>query len=738
MVGRRVNGGSRGSERHPLSVFLNHQHAWVFALVMVALVFWAFRLYRRVPPAVGPALRRTLLGLRVAAIAVVVFVLLEPVIRFTKTGNERPVVAVLLDDSRSMAIDDGTGGMRRGDEALALLNEVIVPRVARDADVRAYRFSDGTDPMTTERGAIEGEPGFNGELTDIPAAFLALRRDVPEGLGAIVLATDGAGNRGGSVIDAWRPLGVPVYALGVGSEMEPKDISVREVLTNRMSYAGEALPVEVTLSSAGFQGASSTVELSEDGKILDRATVDLSGTGEESTVRFSVVPSSSGVHRYAVEVPAAPGELSDANNRRVVATNTLGGKVRVLLAATRPGLDYAFIGRELASDGNVELTSFAEIEGAATRTAAGPPDALDELLSYDLVVLVDPDWSRLPFPADWLVRFVRERGGGLLVTGLPPQNGGDAAVLLPVTVSRRAGSVPTETRLLLTADGETSPVTRVADGRYENAALWEGLPPVWTALPPAWVARPEATVLAAAASLDEGEGTPVVVVSRSGAGNVAIIAAVGLWRWKMAGPSEPDVLDAVMANTTRWLTARGELTRVAVETDKDVYSAGESVRFSAQVYGGDYRLARDASVTVEVAKGEGAAPVETLVLSPDGDFYRGEVGRLTPGRYLYVARGEAGGESMGESAGEFVVDEFSLEDAETRRRPGPLRRLAEASGGAYVSPETIDDLPESVQLERRRTTVRREFEAWNSSWPLVILVGLLSAEWAVRRRKGMP
>ncbi len=721
-----------------MSIFLNHQHVWVFLLALAALVFLAFRLYRRVPPAVSPALRAALLALRISAIAVLVFVLLEPVLRFSRTSTERPIVAVLLDTSRSMAIADGTGGMTRGDEAVALLNEVVIPRVARDAEVRAFGFSDGVEPLATGRGGIEGEPAFDGKLTDIPQAFAELRREIPEGLSAIVLATDGAGNRGGSVLDAWRPLGVPVYALGVGSEAEPRDIGVRAALTNRISYAGEVLPVEVTLSSAGFAGASTTLELSENGRVLDSATVELSGTGEESVVRFDVVPSAPGPHRYTIEVPVAPGELSSSNNKRVVATNTLGGKVRVLLAASRPGWDFAFLARELSADGNMELTSFATLAGGR-RTTDSAPASVDEVLSYDLVVLVEPDWSDPPFPSEWLARFVNERGGGLLVVGLPPGRGlgGDAASLLPVVSTGPAESALAEARVSLTVDGESSPLTRVVDGRYENASLWEELPPVWTAADAWWKAGPEATTLASAG--DGGAGAvPVVLISRSGGGSVALFAATGFWRWKMAGPAEPDVLDAVVANAARWLTARGELARVTAESDKDVYPAGETVHLSAQVYGSDYRLARNASVTVEVARGEGSAPVQTLVLPPDGDFYRGAVDGLTPARYVYTAHGDISGESMGEARGEFVVDEFSLEDSEIRRRPGPLKRLADESGGSYVSPETIGDLPESVPLERTRKTVRKEFEVWNSSWPLIILVALLSIEWIARRRKGMP
>ncbi len=723
-----------------MSFLVNHSNSWVFVALLVGAVVAAVWFYRRVPPAVGRRLRRALVALRVAAFAIVIIILLEPVIRLTRTVSERPVVAVLLDVSRSMAIADGTGGARRGDEAVALLNEVIIPRIARDADVEVHAFSSGVEPLVTSGRSIEEIPSFEGDATDIAGALSVLRRSFSErNLGAVVLATDGAANRGGSLHEAGLALGVPVYALGMGSTEEALDISVRDPLTNRISYAGEAIPIEARIASTGFAGTQTTVELREDGVLIDSSPVDLSGLGEEALVSFRTVPSSPGIHRYSITVPPAPGELSTANNSRVVSTNTFKGRIRVLLVAPRPSWEYAFLKRALSSDRNVDLKSAVAREGSLAHRLEGLPQAAEELFGYDLIILVDADWAAPLISEEWLSRFVRERGGGLLLMGLPPSDGmtGGVAELAPVVLMPVAASALRETRVRLTGLGEAASTTRVTRDRFENAAVWESLPPLWTAASPWWVARPDAAVLVVGGG-EEGSDVPVYVSSRSGAGNVLAFLADGIWRWRMAGPEDVDVLDQIVTSAARWLTARGELERVAVTTDKDVYAAGEEIRFSAQVYRSDYRLARDASVSVSVSREEGAAPIETAVLVGDGDFYRAVVGPAAPGSYVFRGLGRIGSEEVGEASGEFVVEEFSLEDAEIRRRPALIRRLASESGGRYLSPETLDDLPDSVPLERRRTSIEREFELWNSPWPLLAFVGLLSVEWTLRRRKGLP
>jgi len=98
---------------------------------------------------------------------------------------------------------------------------------------------------------------------------------------------------------------------------------------------------------------------------------------------------------------------------------------------------------------------------------------------------------------------------------------------------------------------------------------------------------------------------------------------------------------------------------------------------------------------------------------------------------------ERRGEEVGRARGEFTVEEYSLEDSEVRRRSALLEEIAEATGGGYYSPETLSSLPDEAGVGPREVTRRQEVEVWNSPWLLVGFVGLLSAEWAVRRTKGL-
>ena len=123
-----------------MSVLINASHGWIFVVLAAAAVAAVLWFYRTIPPSASRRLRVLLVVLRSAALVLLFAALVEPVLALSRTLVERPVVALLVDTSRSMAIADGTGGARRSDEAHTLLNGVVLPRVARDSELSAFGF----------------------------------------------------------------------------------------------------------------------------------------------------------------------------------------------------------------------------------------------------------------------------------------------------------------------------------------------------------------------------------------------------------------------------------------------------------------------------------------------------------------------------------------------------------------------------------------------------------------------
>ena len=67
----------------------------------------------------------------------------------------------------------------------------------------------------------------------------------------------------------------------------------------------------------------------------------------------------------------------------------------------------------------------------------------------------------------------------------------------------------------------------------------------------------------------------------------------------------------------------------------------------------------------------------------------------------------------------------------------PLRRIAEETGGRFYTPDALPALPEDVRYAGRGVTSVEERELWHMPIVLMLLVGLVCAEWGYRRAVGL-
>jgi len=374
------------------------------------------------------------------------------------------------------------------------------------------------------------------------------------------------------------------------------------------------------------------------------------------------------------------------------------------------------------------------------------PQDEGQLFGYDVVILGDLAWKRLGAQqGEWLYRFVTQGGKGLLLLGGPQLGlgaGSPLADLAPLTVTGgKIRAVEDRFWAELTAAGRVHPVMALAEDVLDIQRIWQDLPP-FLGLDQFGPPKPGATVLAVHSVFQAGDQkVPIIAVQRVGTGKVMVVAAYPMWRWDFmlwglgkGGQS----YDRFWSNAIRWLTTREEGGLIRVYPKSNVFRSGQRIAFRARLYDESYRPMDRAQVKVVAWRGEtpGRVEVEGELFESgrrDGQ-YRGELGVLSPGEYLYRAEVYLGGQKMGEDQGEFMVEEYSLEFEKVELNEKLLRAMAQVSGGAYFGLEDVEELPAHLQFQSRETSHKREIELWNHPLMLMGLVLLLAVEWTIRKR----
>jgi hypothetical protein len=161
----------------------------------------------------------------------------------------------------------------------------------------------------------------------------------------------------------------------------------------------------------------------------------------------------------------------------------------------------------------------------------------------------------------------------------------------------------------------------------------------------------------------------------------------------------------------------------------------------------DQSAADDAVVQARLIKPDGT--VEGIAIGRSGEQFTGAIDEATtavPGLYRLEAIAARGGQTIGQSEREFVVMDRDREKANPAANPDQIVRLAnetKAFGGRKIDPERFGDLLDEINANPPTskievpTTWRLGQTLPDATAYLLLLVVLLTTEWALRKKWGM-
>jgi len=736
---------------------------WWLAVVLAAAVgALAYVEYRRPLSPLTRAQRALLVGLRVLALAALVLFLFRPIAMLPPAGSRDAVVPILIDTSRSMRLPDADGQTRLAKANGLLKAELGLPLTSR-FKTELFGVGDGLAPAKID--------GFSAEArrTDLSGALASVReRYRGQRVAGIVVISDGADTGAGQTGGAGRAAdsgGPPVFAIGVGSPDGPRDREVLGITAGDPRLDHASVDLHVTAVSTGFGRAPFSLRVLANGQVLDTRRLVPSADGSPIEQVFTVSPDPLNATVYTAEIPRDEGEAVGENNSRTLLVSPAGRKRRLLLVEGAPGFEHSFMARALAADAGLEVDSvtrkgknadgqdtfFVQAGGGRSASLAlGFPATREQLFAYDALVIanVEGDFfarAQLKMAAD----FVAERGGGLLILGGRSfaQRGVSATPLeevLPVELNDRRGGVvrasltpgdlPAHNRLMLTPEGEVHPIMRIGGSPEETRKMWSALPAL-AASAPLGGPRPGATILAVTTA-PGGAVFPVVAVQRYGQGRSMVFAGEASWRWKMMVPSTDRSYEFFWRQAARWLSSSAP-DPVSIRVS-DAPEPGDAIAVDVDVRDASFEPVTDATIEATLALPGGATqPVKLRHADPAGGRYTATVGPEQAGLYRIHAEARRGTTALGAADRWMYVGGADREFADPRLNEGFLRRVARNSGGRYVRAADAAKVRSWLEEAVPQHAAQERRDLWHEPWAFALVIGLLSAEWILRRRWGL-
>ena len=702
--------------------------------------------------------RIVLTALRMAVLALVLFCLFRPTLIVRAAIPQQNVVAVLLDDSRSMQIPDWEEQARGAflTEQFGTPDSPLMKALSDRFLVRLFRFS-----STAERLESAGDLSFSGSQTRLSAALDGAREELA-GLpvSGVVLVSDGADTSDASLADALLGLKaeqLPVYTVGVGDPQLPRDIQIDRVSTPRAVLKDASLLVDVVVTQTGYAGRTVTVYVEDEGRIVGSEELQLPADGSPATVQVRAAALEAGPRLFKFRVAPLPDELITQNNVRETLIDVRDDREKILYFEGEPRFEMKFLRRAVADDENLRVVALQRTaDNKFLRLDVDDPDELlggfprtrEELFSYRGLILGSIEAGA--FTGDQLqmiADFVDRRGGGLLMIGGARSfgeggyGGTPVADALPLTIDpgTRASEPADLARLqvLPTRAGERHASTQIAATEAASAARWRDLPQATSVNEPL-MPKPAAIVLLNGTD-ERGREQPVLTWQQYGGGKAVALTLQDTWQWQMHAsiPLEDQTHENYWRQMLRWLVA-GVPGVVEARAVTERVEPGEAVTLEATVVDKAHVELNNASVTAHVTRPNGGTMDVPLEWTGDRDgLYRGTFVSSEAGTYEVAVDSSRPAGIVGSDVAFVRVGPSDEEFFDPTMHEGPLRRIADETGGRFYTPDTAAGLAEDVRYAGRGVTSVEERELWNMPIILIALISLVCVEWGYRRAVGL-
>jgi len=732
---------------------------WVTILLSACALGGAYWLYRRPAGTLPPFWRYGLAGLRAAAFLLVIFILLQPVLRLHSVIPQQNFVAVVYDTSRSMEIRDGAQNSSRMETEQQLLDPArgsLLKELAAKFKLRLFSFSG-----SAERTAAFDKATRRGNITDLERSLNQVAGELAGApLAGIVLITDGADNHSASLDTTaaqLRARGIPVYAVGIGSPDLKRDAEILRITAPRIVLKDTMVEAEVSVRSWGYAGRIGKLVVFDQERRLQSQEITLGSDGEVKTYRIRFSSQSAGPRIFKFRIEPFPDETVPENNDQTALIRVEDEQPQILYVEGEPRWEFVFLRRAILSDKNLRLVTLLRqadgkflrqgIESSATLDKGFPVDKA-ELFKYKAIILGSVEASFFTFDQLRVISdFVSQRGGGFLMLGGKSAfgQGGYSNTpiedVLPLNLGQNAGAIPgfqdSEFKVRLTSYGLQHPICRLSMEEDQNRKRWETAP-VLIGFNPTFSLKPGATVLAQGSTLDARVQNPAILAfQRFGRGKAVAFTTASSWRWRMEQEHSDNFHELFWKQMLRWLVSdvSGPVT---IAAEKHSYSLEDTVVFHAEAADSAFLPLNNVQFTTRIKTPSGQVLPAELAWDVDKDgIYSGVFKPQEEGIYEITSEASQSGKSLGTAKAEFRVAETGDEFHDAAMNSSLLKRLSSGTGGRYYSSGDVRFLPEDITYIDKGASRLEEKDLWDMPFLFLLLASLISAEWILRKRKGL-
>ena len=688
---------------------------WVFSISVLIAILATYLSIR------NHAELRWLLILRGISLIIALFLLLQPRFKWTETNTIELDWNFYVDNSVSIGYHPVLSLQTIKSE----LSQLVFNLNKQDVSPYLYSFSESVS-------ALDNVQSWNGKgsSTNLGSVISHIVSDQEKLAGATII-TDGQINQGLDPSQLIQKVEVPVYTLGIGQSTPLVDLSIQSIDAPTVAIKGEDLRINVTINSTGDMKERVNVILYHGKKMLGSRYLQTEGFGSRTQARFMFTPSNLGENEYRVKVSTVSQEINIENNQQKFFVTILKDRYKVALITGSPSFNTSVIKRYIRKYPRVELDHFVSRKN-------GYLPSLKSFWSrpYELIIFDNYPLKELSSKTQRIFskKIGAEKSSLLWLLGGNVTEK-SASSIMPFFHLRMKDQIQTGEKTLWYMTTEA-----LSRNIFQGLELNDGLD-FWQNFPP----------ISASYNFESTNDEIVAIAYNQGSDTVPLMflgekqdIRSAVWaspefatiHHRLSGTNYSKTFPELWTRLFSWLLKISGDKNLYFRLNKESYQQGEEIIITGTSIGNNNGSKNQAFITtqndsLEINSAE-------LRFNPESKRWEGNIWASKPGKYSYEISIQDGSAPPVKQNGRFIVEESQIELNEVALNSPLLENLSMKTNGAYYPWASRAELFNKVLPRERQEKINRSTRFNEKSWVLVILIVLLTTEWIIRKRIGLP
>jgi hypothetical protein len=634
--------------------------------------------------------------LRFLGILGILLLLINPIITNTKITTEKPVLAIVADNSSSISYL----------KANKIANELVYKLQSNSA--LKDKFNVQFDQFDTEFSPFQ-KLNFKGNQSNIDKVAKNLKAIHRNFHFPTLLITDGNQTSGNDYVYSFGETN-KVYPIILGDTTKVLDLKINQLNVNKYAFLKNQFPVEVFLQYSGNKSITADFQILQGNSIIKKQKVSFSPNKNTAVINVLLTANKIGTQLFKASLTSLEKEKNTYNNTKNFAVEIIDQKSSIAIVSSINHPDIAALKRAIESNAQRKVTIVK-------------PNSVKQLNEFNVLVLYQPTTEfKTIFEANKI-----DKLNCFIISGTHTNfnflNQLQKDLEFKMTPQKEDYLAGFNSQFNLFAIDNIgfesfpplqNPFGTIKANSNINVLLWSKIRAIETQ-------------------------TPLLAFSDNQGSRSAYLLGENSWKWRLESHIQNESYEKydIFIDKIIQFLATNNSKKSLIINHESFYNSGDAIEITAQYFNKNYEFDEKAHLNITVVNSK-TKKSKTYDLLKASNSYKVNLDGLLAGNYHFTVKELISKTSY---SGKFEILDFDIEKQFVNPDVNRLHQLAAITNGKVYYPDQIDTLIQSLVADEKYKTIEKNNTTRSPliDWKylLLLICGFFAAEWFIRKYNGL-